>query len=157
MSSMNKAILLGNLGQKPEIRRTNDGRPIANLSLATSEVWRDKNTGEKREKTEWHRIVCFNEGLCKIIEEWLDKGDKIMVVGQLQTRSWEDKEGVKKYSTEIVLQAFNGELKIIACKAWDKNRGSRDEGAGAKQSTPPPERRQSTAGRRDELDDDIPF
>ncbi len=111
--SVNKVILIGNLGRDPEIRRTQDGRPIANFSIATSESWRDKNSGERKEKTEWHRIVCFNEGLCKVIENYVKKGSKVYVEGQLQTRKWTDKDGVEKYSTEVVLQGFNGTLTML--------------------------------------------
>ena len=102
--SVNKVILIGNLGKDPEIRRTQDGRPIANLSVATSESWRDKATGERKEKTEWHRVVIFNEGLCRIAEQYLKKGAKVYLEGQLQTRKWTDKDGVDKYSTEVVLR-----------------------------------------------------
>ena len=105
--SVNKVILVGNLGKDPEIRRTQDGRPIANLRIATSETWRDKATGERKEKTEWHRVVIFNEGLCKVAEQYLKKGAKVYIEGQLQTRKWTDQSGVEKYSTEVVLQGFN--------------------------------------------------
>src|SRR5437868_14547749 len=108
--SVNKVILVGNLGKDPEIRRTQDGRPIANLSVATSESWRDKNTGERREKTEWHRVVIFNEGLCRIAEQYLKKGSKVYLEGALQTRKWQDQSGQDKYSTEVVLQGFNSQL-----------------------------------------------
>jgi len=111
--SVNKVILVGNLGADPEIRRTQDGRPIANLSVATSESWRDKNSGERREKTEWHRVVIFNEGLCKIAENYLKKGSKVYLEGQLQTRKWTDQSGQDKYSTEVVLQGFNGNLTML--------------------------------------------
>ena len=111
--SVNKVILVGNLGRDPEIRRTQDGRPIANLSVATSESWRDKTTGERKEKTEWHRVVIFNEGLCKIVEQYLKKGSKIYLEGQLQTRKYTDKDGVEKYSTEVVLQGFNSSLTML--------------------------------------------
>lgn len=111
--SVNKVILVGNLGADPEIRRTQDGRPIANLSVATSESWRDKNSGERREKTEWHRVVIFNEGLCKIAENYLRKGSKVYLEGQLQTRKWTDQSGQDKYSTEVVLQGFNGNLTML--------------------------------------------
>lgn len=111
--SVNKVILIGNLGADPDIKRTQDGRPIANLSVATSESWRDKNTGERREKTEWHRVVIFNEGLCKIAENYLKKGSKIYIEGQLQTRKWTDQSGQDKYSTEVVLQGFNGNLTML--------------------------------------------
>lgn len=111
--SVNKVILVGNLGKDPEIRRTQDGRPIANLSIATSETWRDKGTGERKEKTEWHRVVIFNEGLCKVAEQYLKKGAKVYIEGQLQTRKWTDQSGVEKYSTEVVLQGFNSNLTML--------------------------------------------
>ena len=111
--SVNKVILVGNLGKDPEIRRTQDGRPIANLSVATSETWRDKNTGERKEKTEWHRVVIFNEGLCKVVEQYLKKGAKVYIEGALQTRKWTDQSGVEKYSTEVVLQGFNSTLTML--------------------------------------------
>src|SRR4051794_30477015 len=111
--SVNKVILIGNLGKDPEIRRTQDGRPIANLSVATSDSWRDKNTGEKREKNEWHRGVIFSEGLCKVVEQYLKKGSKIYIEGSLQTRKYQDKDGQDKYSTKIVLQNFNSTLVML--------------------------------------------
>ena len=115
--SVNKVILVGNVGKDPEIRRTQDGRPIANLTLATSESWRDKNTGEKKEKTEWHRVVIFNEGLCKVVEQYVKKGAKLYIEGQLQTRKWQNKEGQDQYSTEVVLQGFNGALTMLDGRA----------------------------------------
>ncbi len=111
--SVNKVILIGNLGADPEIRRTQDGKPIANLRIATSENWRDRNTGERRERTEWHRVVIFNEGLCKVAEQYLRKGAKVYIEGQLQTRKWQDQQGQEKYSTEIVLQGFNSVLTML--------------------------------------------
>ena len=111
--SVNKVILVGNLGADPEIRRTQDGRPIANLSVATSESWRDRNSGERREKTEWHRVVIFNEGLCKVAENYLRKGAKVYIEGQLQTRKWQDQSGQDKYSTEVVLQGYNSNLTML--------------------------------------------
>ena len=111
--SVNKVILVGNVGRDPEIRRTQDGRPIANLSIATSERWRDKASGEQKEKTEWHRVVVFNENLCKIIEQYVKKGAKLYIEGQLQTRKWTDQSGVEKYSTEVVLQGFNGTMTLL--------------------------------------------
>ena len=111
--SVNKVILIGNLGADPEIRRTQDGRPIANLRVATSETWRDKTTGERREKTEWHRVVIFNEGLCRIAEQYLKKGSKVYLEGSLQTRKWQDKDGHDRYSTEVVLQGFNSQLTML--------------------------------------------
>ena len=111
--SVNKVILVGNVGKDPEIRRTQDGRPIANLSLATSESWRDKNSGEKKERTEWHRVVIFSEPLCKVVEQYVKKGSKLYIEGALQTRKWTDQSGVEKYSTEVVLQGFNGSLTML--------------------------------------------
>jgi single-strand DNA-binding protein len=111
--SVNKVILVGNLGRDPEIRRTQDGRPIANLRLATTETWRDKATGERREKTEWHTVVIFNEGLCRVAEQYLKKGAKVYVEGQLQTRKWQGQDGQDRYSTEVVLQNFNGQLTML--------------------------------------------
>jgi single-strand DNA-binding protein len=108
--SLNKVILIGNLGNDPEIRNTNDGREIANFSLATGESWKDKVTGDKKEKTEWHRIVCFNEGLVKVIKEYVKKGTKLYIEGQLQTRKWLDSTNQEKYTTEVVLQGYNGNL-----------------------------------------------
>ncbi|MEQ1711698.1 MAG: single-stranded DNA-binding protein [Hyphomicrobium sp.] len=115
--SVNKVILVGNVGKDPEIRRTQDGRPIANLSLATSETWRDKNTGERKEKTEWHRVVIFSEPLCKVVEQYVKKGAKLYIEGQLQTRKWTDQSGAEKYSTEVVLQGFNGSLTMLDGRA----------------------------------------
>ena len=111
--SVNKVILIGNLGADPEIRRTQDGRPIANLRVATSENWRDKATGERKEKTEWHRVVIFSEGLCRIAEQYLKKGMKVYLEGQLQTRKWTDQQNIERYSTEIVLQGFNSTLTML--------------------------------------------
>jgi single-strand DNA-binding protein len=122
--SVNKVILIGNLGADPEIRHTQDGRPIANLRVATSESWRDKSSGERRERTEWHRVVIFNEGLCRIAEQYLRKGSKVYLEGQLQTRKWEDQSGQERYSTEVVLQGFNSQLTMLDGKPG----GSRDEG-----------------------------
>ena len=126
--SVNKVILIGNLGADPDIKRTQDGRPIANLSIATSESWRDKNSGERREKTEWHRVVIFNEGLCKIAENYLKKGSKVYVEGQLQTRKWTDQSGQDKYSTEVVLQGFNGNLTMLD----GRNEGGGGGGGGSR-------------------------
>jgi single-strand DNA-binding protein len=111
--SVNKVILIGNVGKDPEIRRTQDGRPIANLTLATSETWRDKGTGEKKEKTEWHRVVIFSEPLCKVVEQYVKKGAKLYIEGALQTRKWQDQAGVEKYTTEVVLQGFGGTLTML--------------------------------------------
>jgi single-strand DNA-binding protein len=111
--SVNKVILVGKLGADPEIRRTQDGRPIANLNVATSESWRDKNSGERKEKTEWHRVVIFNEGLCKVAEQYLKKGASVYIEGSLGTRKWQDKDGQDRYSTEITLQGFNSTLTML--------------------------------------------
>jgi single-strand DNA-binding protein len=123
--SVNKVILIGNLGADPEIRRTQDGRPIANLRLATTETWRDKNSGEKRERTEWHRVVVFNENLCRVIEQYVKKGSKLYIEGQLQTRKWQDQQGQDRYTTEVVLQNFNGVLTML-----DSRGGGVTAGAG---------------------------
>ena len=123
--SVNKVILIGNLGRDPEIRSTQDGVRIANLSLATSENWRDKNSGERREKTEWHRVVIFNERLVEVAEKYLRKGSKIYIEGQLQTRKWQDQSGQDKYSTEVVLNRFRGELTML-----DSRRDAEGQGAG---------------------------
>jgi single-strand DNA-binding protein len=125
MNSVNKVTLLGSLGADPEIRRTQDGRAIANLRLATSEKWRDKNTGERKEKTEWHRVVIFNEGLAKVAEQYLSKGSKIYLEGQLQTRKWQDQSGQDKYATEIVLQGFNSSLVML--DSAQSNGGNTDQ------------------------------
>lgn len=111
--SVNKVILVGNLGRDPEIRSTQDGTKVANLSVATSESWRDKSSGERREKTEWHRVVIFNERLVDVAERFLKKGSKIYIEGQLQTRKWTDQSGAEKYTTEVVLQRFRGELTML--------------------------------------------
>src|SRR5271169_1034801 len=111
--SVNKVILVGNLGADPEIRRTQDGRPIVNLRVATTDTWRDKGTGERKERTEWHRVVIFSEGLCKVAEQYLKKGARVYLEGQLQTRKWQDQGGQDRYSTEVVLQGFNAQLVML--------------------------------------------
>jgi single-strand DNA-binding protein len=159
--SVNKVILIGNLGADPEIRRLTDGRPVANLRIATSENWKDKATGEKREKTEWHRVVCFNEGLCRVIEQYLKKGAKVYIEGQLQTRKWQDKDGQDKYSTEVVLQGFNSQLVMLDSRGGGGSSVSYDEsGGGDFGSSGPSARRPATVGagsKRGDLDDEIPF
>ena len=157
--SVNKVILVGNLGKDPEIRRTQDGRPIANLSVATSENWRDKATGERKEKTEWHRVVIFNEGLCKVAEQYLKKGAKVYIEGQLQTRKWTDQSGVEKYSTEVVLQGFNSTLTMLDGRSGGGGSiGADDAGGGDFGSSSPAPRRAVAAGARNsDMDDDIPF
>ena len=137
--SVNKVILVGRVGKDPEVRHTQDGKAIVNLSLATSESWRDKATGERKERTEWHRVVIFNENLAKVAEAYVKKGSQIYVEGSLQTRKWTDQSGVEKYSTEVVLQAFRGELTLLDSK--------RDNGEEA------PGRRSVSQ----ELDDEVPF
>jgi single-strand DNA-binding protein len=159
--SVNKVILIGNLGADPEIRRTQDGRPIANLRIATSESWRDKTTGERKEKTEWHRVVIFNEGLCKIAEQYLKKGSKVYLEGALQTRKWQDKDGQDKYSTEVVLQGFNSSLTMLDGRSGGGG-AEAGEGGGSDFGSPGPtaSRRPAAAaagGRRDDMDDEIPF
>jgi single-strand DNA-binding protein len=161
--SVNKVILVGNLGKDPEIRRTQDGRPIANLSIATSETWRDKGTGERKEKTEWHRVVIFNEGLCKVAEQYLKKGAKVYIEGQLQTRKWTDQSGAEKYSTEVVLQGFNSNLTMLDGRAGGGGSFGGDDTGGDFGSMSPssaPQRRPVAAGARsnnNDMDDDIPF
>jgi single-strand DNA-binding protein len=157
--SVNKVILVGNLGKDPEIRRTQDGRPIANLSVATSESWRDKATGERKEKTEWHRVVIFNEGLCRIAEQYLKKGSKVYLEGQLQTRKWQDQSGQDKYTTEVVLQNFNSNLTMLD-RAGERGGdfGSSDSdfgssGPSTRERTPA----MAGAGKRGDMDDEIPF
>ena len=124
--SVNKVILVGNLGRDPEIRSLQDGTRVANLSIATSENWRDKTTGERREKTEWHRIVIFNDRLVDVVERFVKKGSKLYVEGQLQTRKWTDQQGQERYSTEVVLQRFRGELTML-----DGRSGGGDGGGGS--------------------------
>jgi len=160
--SVNKVILVGNLGKDPEIRRTQDGRPIANLSVATSESWRDKATGERKEKTEWHRVVIFNEGLAKVAEQYLKKGAKVYIEGQLQTRKWTDQSGVDKYSTEVVLQGFNSNLTMLDGRGGSGGGGSfgsDDQGSdfGASGPSSAPRRAVAAGSRNSDMDDDIPF
>ena len=159
--SVNKVILVGNLGADPEIRRTQDGRPICNLSVATSDSWRDKNSGERREKTEWHRVVIFNEGLCKVAEQYLRKGAKVYLEGQLQTRKWQDQSGQDKYSTEVVLQGFNSTLTMLDGRGGDAgapgfqdSAPSYDAGGSRGGSSSP---RQDSGNFDKDLDDEIPF
>lgn len=129
--SVNKVIIVGNLGRDPEVRRLSSGEPVVNLRIATSESWRDKQSGEKKEKTEWHSVVIFNENLAKIAEQYLKKGSKVYVEGQLQTRKWQDQQGTEKYTTEIVLQRFRGELTILDSRSdagGDAENSHLDEG-----------------------------
>jgi len=158
--SVNKVILVGNLGADPEIRRTQDGRPVANLRIATSESWRDKATGERREKTEWHRVVIFNENLCRVAEQYLKKGSKVYVEGALQTRKWQDQSGQDRYSTEVVLQGFRGELALLDRAGGGSAGGDvgAAENAGEFGASGPTRKvaAAATAGRGD-MDDEIPF
>jgi single-strand DNA-binding protein len=144
MGSVNKVILVGNLGADPELRRTQDGRAIANLRLATSESWKDKSTGERKEKTEWHRVVIFNDALSKVAEQYLKKGSKVYIEGALQTRKWTDKDGNEKYSTEVVLQGFNSVLTMLDGKEAETK------------PKPAPDNFGRAPVKRD-MDDEIPF
>jgi single-strand DNA-binding protein len=162
--SVNKVILIGNLGRDPEIRTMQNGNKVANLNLATSESWKDKATGERKEKTEWHRVVIFNEGLCKVAEQYLKKGAKVYIEGALQTRKWTDQSGVEKYSTEVVLQGFNSTLTMLdgrsggAGGSFGADESGGDFGSGGPSSSAP--RRAVAAGagaRSSDMDDDIPF
>ena len=160
--SVNKVILVGNLGADPEIRRTQDGRPIANLRVATSESWRDKATGERREKTEWHRVVIFSEGLCRVVEQYLKKGAKVYIEGALQTRKWTDQSGVEKYSTEVVLQGFNSTLTMLDGRSGGGGGSfgsddSGDFGSSSPASSAPRRAVAAGGGRNSDMDDDIPF
>jgi single-strand DNA-binding protein len=159
--SVNKVILIGNLGADPEIRRTQDGRPVANLRIATSDSWRDKASGERKEKTEWHRVVIFNENLCRIAEQYLKKGSKVYIEGALQTRKWQDQAGQDRYSTEVVLQGFRGELTLL--DRAGAGSGAPDDDASGDFGSPGPTRKVAAgagaaagAGRGD-MDDEIPF
>ncbi len=159
--SVNKVILVGNLGADPEIRRTQDGRPIANLRVATSETWRDKASGERKERTEWHRVVIFNEGLCRVAEQYLKKGSKVYLEGQLQTREWEDQQNQKRYSTEVVLQGFNSVLTMLDTRSGGGGDSRSDYGSSGGsdfgRSGPMERSGGGGGGRREELDDEIPF
>jgi single-strand DNA-binding protein len=166
--SVNKVILVGNVGADPEIRRTQDGRPIANIRLATSETWRDKNTGERKEKTEWHRVVIFNEGLCKVVEQYVKKGAKLYLEGALQTRKWQDQQGQDRYSTEVVLQGFNSVLTMLDRAGGGggggdfgsdngSDFGSSGTGGGGGGGRARQPAMAGGGGRRDDMDDEIPF
>jgi single-strand DNA-binding protein len=149
--SVNKVILVGNLGKDPEVRRMTSGEPVVNLSLATSESWRDKASGERKEKTEWHRVVIFNKNLADVAEKYLRKGSKVYVEGQLQTRKWTDKDGQEKYSTEVVLQNFRGELTMLDGKGGGEGGGGGFGGGRSGAGEAP------ASFQRDEMDDEIPF
>jgi single-strand DNA-binding protein len=159
--SVNKVILIGNLGADPEVRRMQDGRPVVNLRVATSESWRDKATGERKEKTEWHRVVIFNEGLAKIAEQYLKKGSKVYLEGQLQTRKYTDKDGNEKYSTEVVLQGFNSALTMLDTRSGGGGGGyESSDDFGAQSAAPARKPAMAGAGGgggRGDMDDEIPF
>jgi single-strand DNA-binding protein len=165
--SINKVILVGNVGGDPEIRNTNDGREIATFSLATSDSWKDKNTGERKDKTEWHRIVIFSQGLVGIVKNYVKKGSKLYIEGQIQTRKWTDNNGVDKYTTEIIMQNFNSTLQILDSKNsggsnsgggnydnpdYNNNSGNSGKNNNSQQNKP-----QNEANFSEDLDDDIPF
>ncbi|WP_038035665.1 single-stranded DNA-binding protein [Thermopetrobacter sp. TC1] len=167
--SVNKVILIGNLGADPEVRHTQDGRPVVNLRIATTESWRDRTTGEKRERTEWHRVVIFNEGLARVAEQYLRKGSKVYIEGQLQTRKWTDQNGIERYTTEVVLQGFNCALTMLdsraAASAPGMAAGMAAPAAAQGFSEPmapgvddraQPQAAESPSFARD-LDDDVPF
>ncbi|MDX1485048.1 MAG: single-stranded DNA-binding protein [Alphaproteobacteria bacterium] len=147
--SVNKVILVGNLGRDPEVRSTQDGTKIVQLSVATSESWKDRATGERRERTEWHRVVIFNERLAEVAEQYLRKGSKVYLEGQLQTRKWQDKEGQDRYTTEVVLGRFRGELTML------DSRGSEGGGYAGEQAAAPAAA--GAGGGASDLDDEIPF
>jgi len=152
--SVNKVILIGNLGKDPEVKALQNGGKVANFSIATSETWKDKATGEKKEKTEWHRVVVWNEGLIGIIEKYIKKGDKVYVEGQLQTRKW-DKDGVDHYSTEVVLSGFNGSITMLSNARGGG--GGDQEGGDAGGGSAPRRAVAGGGGRNNDMDDDIPF
>jgi single-strand DNA-binding protein len=156
--SVNKVILIGNLGADPEVRHTQDGRPIVNLRVATSENWRDKASGERKERTEWHRVVIFNENLAKIAEQYLKKGSKVYLEGQLQTRKWQDQSGQDRYSTEVVLQGFNAQLTMLDGKPRDGASEGTSGGGDFGRSGPLGGGSSGGGSSFDkELDDEIPF
>lgn len=170
--SVNKVILVGNLGRDPEIRRTQDGRPIANLRVATSETWKDRNSGERKERTEWHSVVIFNENLCKVAEQYLRKGSKVYIEGQLQTRKWQDQQGQDRYSTEVVLQGFNGQLTMLDGRpgagggmqegqadygGGDFGGGGGGFGGGSSEAKRAPRNGGGSKGLDKPFDDEIPF
>jgi len=163
--SLNKVQLIGNLGKDPEIRHTKDGRPVANFSVATSESWRDRDTGEKKERVEWHNVVIFSEGLAKVAEQFLKKGSKVFLEGELQTRKWQDQQGNDRWSTEVVLQSFNAQLIMLDGKRDDGSRydpearGLDPDRAAGRNSYA--DAKAGVAGQqsslREELNDDVPF
>jgi len=161
--SVNKVILIGNLGKDPEVRRLNSGDQVVSFPVATSETWRDKNSGERKERTEWHNVVIFNENLGKVAEQYCKKGTKVYLEGQLQTRKWQDQSGADRYTTEVVLQRFRGELQLLDSRGGGADRQNfPEEERGERQSfgkSPASDRRpaMSTGGGAGAIDDDIPF
>jgi single-strand DNA-binding protein len=161
--SVNKVILVGNLGKDPEVRRLNSGDQVVSFSVATSETWRDKTSGERKERTEWHNIVIFNENLGKVAEQYCKKGTKIYLEGQLQTRKWQDQSGNDRYTTEVVLQRFRGELQLLDSRASSESRQSfpdEERASSGFNRAPAAERRPALSdggGGTGEIDDDIPF
>ena len=167
--SVNKVILVGNLGRDPEVRRLGSGDPVVNLRIATSESWKDKQSGERKEKTEWHSVVIFNENLARVAEQYLKKGSKVYIEGQLQTRKWQDQTGQEKYTTEIVLQRFRGELTLLDSRGGggagdygDDQGGGQISRGGDFGSSSPMERRSPApasggGSKYGDIDDDIPF
>jgi len=149
--SLNRVMLIGNLGAEPEVKTTQSGQKIVNLRIATSETWRDKATGERKEKTEWHRVVIFNDNLAKVADQYLHKGSKVYLEGQIQTRSWDNQQGVKQYATEIVLQGFNGTLTMLDGKP--DGGGATESTRGGAYGAPP----QTRPAQTDYGDDAIPF
>ena len=167
--SINKVILLGNVGGDPEIRNTSDGREIASFSLATTEYWKDKNTGERKDKTEWHRIAVFSQGLVGIVKNYVKKGSKLYIEGQLQTRKWTDANGVDKYNTDVVLQGFNATLQMLDSTGRSNSGGGSDDGnSGYNNNSPSSSKSSNNSANKNtknndmaefngDLDDDIPF
>jgi single-strand DNA-binding protein len=155
--SVNKVILVGNLGKDPEIRTLTSGDRVANLTIATSESWRDRTSGERKEKTEWHRVVIFNDNLVKVAESYLKKGSSVYIEGSLQTRKWADNSGVEKYSTEIVLQKFRGELTMLGGRSDGGGASSGDEGGYGFSAGAPAKKSGPSESFSADLDDEIPF
>ena len=153
--SVNKVILIGNLGRDPEVRHTQDGNKLVTLNLATSEQWRDRQSGERRERTEWHRVVIFNENLANVAEQYLKKGSKVYIEGQLQTRKWQDQEGKERYTTEVVLQRFRGELQMLDSRGGGEGGGN--FGSGGSDYSSSGGSQDFSGGGADDLDDEIPF
>ena len=155
--SVNKVMLIGNLGADPEVRHTQDGNPICHLRLATNETWRDRTSGERRERVEWHRVVIFNENLAKIAEQYLKKGSKVYIEGQLQTRKWQDQSGQDRYSTEVVLQRYRGELAMLDSRGGGGGGGDDGDSGGGFDPGPASSSGVGGGGGSGDLDDEIPF